>query len=163
MTSIRLLNQTWLVLQVATPRFTALDRQRHTTAVVLHCIPPPLLSANDTCNVVQAQKSIQETFRCHRGNYRARTHIPCNSRVRHCARRWVHLPLQENCKERRSRVSPGMVSFCFFNVRLQLSCRAIGDLLFASWFSIGDWYPERNLFQILIALAAGAFCDRNVF
>jgi hypothetical protein len=28
---------------------------------------------------------------------------------------------------------------------------------------IGDWYPERNLFQILIALTSGTLCCKLVF
>lgn len=61
--------------------------------------------------------------------------------------------LQENRKKWRRWISSGMVSVGFCNVSATLAVMSDDDELTAT--SIGDWYPERNLFQILIALTSG--------
>jgi len=48
-----------------------------------------------------------------------------------------------------------MVSLCICNVCDLGSVRSEQAIEVLFMFSIGDWYPERNLFQILIALTSG--------
>lgn len=84
---------------------------------------------------------------------RLHSYLACRNSFHRCSRYWLPASLQENRKERSRRVSSRMVSFGLSNVRK----------LSSSWpwtnicrdRRIGDWYPERNIFQIFIALASG--------
>ena len=84
---------------------------------------------------------------------RGRAYIPRSRRVLLGSIRRMLVALQENRQERSCRLPSGVVSVRVRDVRLirVLSNRVADPRL----TSIGDWYPERNIFQILIAINSG--------
>lgn len=84
---------------------------------------------------------------------RRRTYLPRVWSVLFCSDRRLLLALQENSQERRGWISRGVVSVCICDVSTPPVEGRIHR--FTHVYSIGDWYPERNIFQILIAVNSG--------
>ena len=93
----------------------------------------------------------EATTRSERVIHRAYTHPSGCIRFFDGAHCWLRLSLQENCTERCRGIPWRMVSFCVSYVCEERGITSLSD----SFRSIGDFYPERNIFQILIALTAG--------
>jgi len=88
--------------------------------------------------------------------HRSSAHRPGSIGLLFCSHSWLRLALHKNCQKRRCTVPRRMVSLSVRNVRsLQLAYHQSVHRL----SSIGDWYPERNIFQILIALTSGKRSD----
>jgi len=88
--------------------------------------------------------------------HRSSAHRPGSISLLFCSHSWLRLALHKNCQKRRCTVPRRMVPLSVRNVRsLQLAYHQSVYRL----SSIGDWYPERNIFQILIALTSGKCSD----
>lgn len=88
--------------------------------------------------------------------HRSSAHRPRSIGLLVCSHSRLRLALHKNCQKRRCAVPRRMVSLSVRNVWLSLfACYQTVHRL----SSIGDWYPERNIFQILIALTSGTCSD----